>query len=177
VYISPYNDRHVIAGQATIGLEIERQLERVDVVLVPVGGGGLIAGIAGSLKAANPKIEVIGCQPERSAVMRESVRAGRIVELPLRPTLSDGTAGGIEPGAITFDLCRLLVDDFLLVDEGQIRDAIRLVVERQHVLVEGAAALPVAALLAADDRFRDRSVVLVLSGAVIAPKTLRDVLA
>ena len=96
----------------------------MDAVLVPVGGGGLISGIAGYLKAIDERIEIIGCQPERSAVMCESVRARKIVRAPTRATLSDGTAGGIEPGSITFELCRRLVDEFVLVSEDEIRDAI-----------------------------------------------------
>jgi threonine dehydratase len=175
-FVSPYNDPAVIAGQATVGLEIEHQLEGLDAVLVPVGGGGLIAGVAASLKEAHPELEVIGCQPELSAVMCESVRAGHIVELPILPTLSDGTAGGIEPGAISFEICRELVDDFVLVSEEEIRTALRLVIEQHHLLIEGAAALPVAALLQRADRFQGRRIVLVLSGGCIGLETLSDVL-
>jgi threonine dehydratase len=176
VFISPYNDPEVVGGQGTVGLEIERQLDRVDSVLVPVGGGGLISGVAGALKGSNPDVEVIGCQPENSAVMYESVKTGRILELESLPTLSDGTAGGIEPEAITFGLCRRLVDDFLLVSEEEIGAAVRSVIEHHHLLVEGAAALPVAALLKQPERFQGHRVVLVVSGGVIGLETLREVL-
>ena len=96
----------MVAGQGTIGPELRGQLDGMDAVLIPVGGGGLAAGIAGFLKETDPEIITIGCEPCASAVMSESVKTGRIVELPNLPTLSDATAGGIEEGVITFDLCR-----------------------------------------------------------------------
>jgi len=95
VYLSPYNDREVIAGQATCGVEIVEQLPDIDAVFVAVGGGGLVSGVGSVLKAHNPKIRIYGCQPGASAVMRASVAAGKILELPSAPTRSDGTAGGI----------------------------------------------------------------------------------
>ena len=109
--------------------------------------GGLIAGIAGCLKSGDPRIEIVGCQPEASAVMCESVKAGRILALDSLPTISDGTAGGIEEGAITLPICRDLVDRWVLVSEDEIKEAIRLVLLRHHTLVEGAAALSVASFL------------------------------
>jgi threonine dehydratase len=176
VYISPYNDPQVIAGQGTIGVELARQLERIDVVLVAVGGGGLIAGIAGYLKAAHPSITIVGCLPERSPVMAESVRAGRIVEIESGPTLSDGTAGGIEAGAITFDMCRTLVDDFVLVDEPAIAAAIRTMIEAEHMLIEGAAGVAVAAYHKRRADYRDKNVAIVLCGANISLQTLKTIL-
>jgi threonine dehydratase len=175
-FISPYNDPAVVAGQGTVGLEIEHQLDSADAVLVPVGGGGLIAGIAASLRAVRDQIEIIGCQPSHSPVMHESILAGRILELESRATLSDGTAGGMEPDSITFELCRDLVDDFVLVSEEEIAEAMRLVVRRHHLLIEGAAALPVAALLKEHERFRGRRIVAVLSGGNVDLDTLAEVL-
>jgi threonine dehydratase len=156
-------------------LELVEQLEGFDDVLVPVGGGGLIAGIAACLDAADPSVRVIGCQPRNSCVMARSMEAGRIVDQPSLPTLSDATAGGIEPGAVTFELCRDLVDDFVLVDEDEIASAIRRLHEEEGLVVEGAAALTVAALLARRDRFAGRRVVLVLSGGRIDAATLRRI--
>jgi threonine dehydratase len=176
VYISPYNDPQVIAGQGTIGVELAQQLDRVDAVFVAVGGGGLIAGIAGYLKALRPDITIVGCQPERSAVMAESVRAGRIVEIESGPTLSDATAGGIEAGAITFDLCRRLVDEYVLVSEEEIAAAIRTLIEAEHILVEGAAGVAVAAYQKRRAEFRDKNVALVLCGANISLQTLKTIL-
>ncbi len=175
-YISPYNDPDVIAGQATVGLEISRQLEGIDSVLVPVGGGGLISGIAACLKSENVSVEVIGCQPENSRVMYESVKAGEILEMESLPTLSDGTAGGIEAGSVTFDICRRHVDEFILLSEQEIRSALILVLERHHLLVEGAGALPVAAYLKHRNRFTRKKVVLVLSGSQLSLKTLKKIL-
>jgi threonine dehydratase len=176
IYVSPYNDPQVIGGQGTVGVELLRQLEELDAVLVPVGGGGLVGGIGAWLKERAPSVRIVGCQPAACPILAESVKAGRLLELPSAPSLSDATVGLIEAGAITFPLCRTCVDDWLVVDEPAIRAALRLVLERQSVLIEGAAALPVAALLAARDRWRGARVALVLSGSHIALPTLADVL-
>ncbi|MGE5686666.1 MAG: threonine/serine dehydratase [Gemmatimonadota bacterium] len=176
IYVSPYNDPQVIGGQGTVGVELLRQLEELDAVLVPVGGGGLVGGIGAWLKERAPSVRIVGCQPAACPILAASVKAGRLLELPSAPSLSDATVGLIEAGAITFPLCRTCVDDWLVVDEPAIRAALRLVLERQSVLIEGAAALPVAALLAARDRWRGARVALVLSGSHIALPTLADVL-
>jgi threonine dehydratase len=176
IYVSPYNDPRVIGGQGTVGVELLRQLEELDAVLVPVGGGGLVGGIGAWLKERAPSVRIVGCQPAACPILVESMKAGRLLELPSAPSLSDATVGLIEAGAITFPLCRACVDDWLVVDEPAIRAALRLVLERQSVLIEGAAALPVAALLAARDRWRGTRVALVLSGSHIALPTLADVL-
>lgn len=173
VWISPYNDLEVVRGQGTVGVETVMQLHRFDTVLVPVGGGGLISGIAAYLKEVDPKIQIYGCQPRNSCVMAQSVQAGEIIQADETPTLSDGTAGGIEPGSVTFDLCRRFVDDFILVDETDIERAIRLLYHREKLAVEGAASLPVAGLLKDPESFRGRKVVAVLSGSRIDPTTLR----
>ncbi len=145
-FISPYNDPAVVSGQGTVGPEIRKRLPDVDVVFVPVGGGGLIGGIAGYLKAVAPWTRVVGCLPANSPVMLESVRAGRIVDMPTAPTLSDGTAGGIEAGAITFNLCQSHVDDWVVVSEDQIRAAMRQVFDAHGIVIEGAAGVAVAAM-------------------------------
>jgi threonine dehydratase len=176
VYVSPYNDPQVIGGQGTIGVELARQLQPVDVVYASLGGGGLISGIAALLKSVQPAVQVIGCSPQNSQVMIQSVRAGRILDLPSLPTLSDGTAGGIEPGAITFELCRALVDDYLTVTEEEIRAALLLFIEAHHMLIEGAAAVAVAAYLKSSERFVGKNVVIVICGANISLQTLREVL-
>jgi threonine dehydratase len=176
VYISPYNDEQIIAGQGTIGVELARQLDPIDAVFVTVGGGGLISGIAGYLKAARPGIKVIGCLPENSPVMAASVKAGRIIEMESLPTLSDGSAGGIEPGAITFELCQEWVDDYVLVSEEEIKAAMRLVIESQHMLIEGAAGVAVAAYLKTAEQFRAQNVVIIICGANIGLETLKSIL-
>ncbi len=176
VYISPYNDSKVIGGQGTIGIELERQLGTVNSVFVCVGGGGLIGGIAGYLKAKDHAIKVIGCQPQNSAAMYESIKAGHIVEIKSLHTLSDGSAGNIEPGAITFAICRDYVDDYILVSEEEIRDAILFILEKHHMIIEGAAAVAVASFLKKKHRLSGKIVVVVISGAKISLDTLKKIL-
>jgi threonine dehydratase len=170
-YLSPYNDLDVVAGQGTIGVEIVEQLPGVEVVFVSVGGGGLIGGIASVLKAYNPAIHVVGCLPENSPVMAVSVERGAIVDMPSLPTLSDGTAGGIEEGAVTFALCQALVDEYVLVSEAEIATAMREIMEG-----EGAAGVAVAALRKTQERWQGKQVAVVLCGGNISLATLRLVL-
>ena len=176
LYIPPYNDLKIIGGQGTVGIELKRQLEQIDVVLVPVGGGGLISGIAGYLKSLDENIEIVGCQPLNSAVMAESIEAGEIIEMESQPTLSDGSAGGIEKGSITFDICQKYVNDFILVSEEEIREAIKLVLEKHSMLIEGAGALTVASFMKAKESFKGKNVVLVISGAKISMDILKEIL-
>lgn len=175
-YISPYNDLEIIAGQGTIGIELTEQLPEMDVVIVPVGGGGLVSGLAGYLKSKNPEIEIIGAQPENSPVMYESLKAGRILEMESKPTLSDGTAGGIEQGSITYDLCRDYVDRFVILSEHEIKQAIKLVIEKEHFLIEGAAALSVAALMKEKENFIHKKVVLIISGSKLSLEKLKQII-
>jgi threonine dehydratase len=175
-YVSPYNDPQVIGGQGTIGLELAEQLDSVDAVFVALGGGGLISGIAGYLKYVWPDIEVIGCSPENSQVMIQSVAAGEILDLPSLPTLSDGTAGGVEAGAITFELCRQSVDAYEIVSESTIAEYLRHFMVAHHMLIEGAAAVPLAAFMKQRGRFVGKNVVIVLCGANISLATLKDIL-
>ena len=175
-FISAYNDPLVIAGQGTIGAEIVRELPSVDTVIAAVGGGGLIAGIAGYLKAVNPKVRAIGASAKNSMATAASVRAGRIIETEHLPTLSDGTSGGLEPGSITFELCQTLVDDWVDVAEEEIGSALRLFIESHHMLCEGAAALAVAGLLSAKEGVRGKTVVVVISGANISADRLKEAL-
>lgn len=175
-YISPYNDRYVVGGQGTVGIEIDRQTGPVDAVLLSLGGGGLISGVAAALKAARPEVRVIGCSPANSPVMIESVRAGRILDLPSLPTLSDGTAGGLEPGAITFDFCRELVDDYETVTEEEIVSALRLFHENEGFAVEGAAAVAVASYRKRRDSLAGMRVVIVICGGNMDTEVLSEIL-
>lgn len=175
-YISPYNDPRVVAGQGTLGMELRKQVPEADVVYVAVGGGGLISGIGGYLAATGGGVEVVACSPATSPVMHASLEAGDIVEMDCEPTLSDSTAGGLEPGALTFDLCRQWVDRSLVVSEEQIEAALRTVLAHHHTLVEGAAAVAVAGMLADAERIRGRNAVAVLCGANIGLDALRRVL-
>lgn len=175
-YVPPYNDPFVIAGQGTIGVELERQVGRLDAVFVSVGGGGLISGVAVYLKATMPGVQIIGCSPRNSQVMAESVRAGRLLDLPSLPTLSDGTAGGVEPGAITFPLCRDLVDDWVAVSEEEIAGSLRQFMRVHHMLIEGSAAVAIAGYLQIKQRFVNKRIAIILCGANIDLATLKDIL-
>jgi threonine dehydratase len=144
-YVSPYNDAQVIGGQGTLGIELLEQVQSLDAVYVGGGGGGRASGVAGIIKALSPSTRVIGCSPAASAVMYHSLRAGQILDLPSGPTLSDGTAGGVEVDAITFDLLAELLDDFVVVEEVDIHQAFIDLIELEHLLVEGSAAMAYAA--------------------------------
>ena len=176
VFISPYNDADVIAGQGTIGVELMRQCPEIDLALVAIGGGGLIAGIATYLKAVKPSVKIIGCLPENSPVMSASVEAGRLLDIPTLPTLSDATAGGIEPGAITFELCQALVDEYVLVSEHEIADAMRFLLRHHHFVVEGSAAVAVAAYQKIAGRYPGKAAAIVLCGGNIGYDTFRGVI-
>jgi threonine dehydratase len=175
-YLSPYNDDCVIAGQGTCGVEIARQLTPVDAAFIAVGGGGLMSGVGAFLKSVNPAVQLVSCQPAASRVMTESVAAGHIVESPSRPTLSDGTAGGIEQGAITFDLCRELVDRFVVVGEDQIAEAMRGFIDSHHMLPEGAAGVAIAGFLDVASDFADKNVVIIVCGGNVSRDTLKKVI-
>ncbi len=177
VYVSPYNDPDVVAGQGTIGPELLEELGSVDALFASVGGGGLISGVAGFLAETAAGAHAVGCLPKNSPVMYDSVKAGCIVESPILPTLSDSTAGGVEPGAVTFDLCRRLVDDWVLVEEAEIRRAMGLVKDEQGLLVEGAAGVAVAGLLKAPGHPRNaegRNAVVIICGGNIDPAVFED---
>ncbi|NEA37532.1 threonine/serine dehydratase [Streptomyces sp. SID13031] len=178
-YVSPYNDPDIIAGQGTAGVEILEQLagEKLDAVVVAVGGGGLVSGVAAVLKKHLPDIKVYGASPERDAAMAASVAAGRIIAVDGGETLSDGTAGSVEPGSITFGLCRQLVDDWVLVSEDAIRQALRMVIDTEHQLIEGSAAMAFAAARARRTELAGKRVAVVSCGGNISSSTLVDALA
>jgi threonine dehydratase len=175
-YVPPYNDPLIVAGQGTIGLELLQKLPDLDAVFISVGGGGLIGGIASYLKSTRPNIQVFGCSPENSQVMAKSVQAGELLDLPSLPTLSDGTAGGVEAGSITFPLCREFVDQYISVTEGEIASSLREFMGAQHQLIEGSAAVSIAAFLKVADQFKESRIAVVLCGANISLETLKEIL-
>lgn len=175
-YLSPYNDRQVIAGQGTCGVEIVEQLADIDAVFIAVGGGGLIAGVSSVLKAHNPDVKVYGCQPEASAVMAKSVAAGEILDMPSDPTLSDGTAGGIEAEAITFELCQQLVDEFVLVSEAEIAAAMRDYITAHDEPIEGAAGVALAAMVKRKDAIVGRKVAVIICGGNVSQQVIDKIL-
>lgn len=174
-YVSPYNDPAVIGGQGTIGLELLAGVEDLAAVYVAVGGGGLASGVAALIKAVSPSTHVIGCSPAASAVMYHSLRAGRILDLPSEPTLSDGTAGGVEPGSVTFDILGQTLDDFVIVEEDDIRRAFLDIIEVEHQLVEGSAAMAYAACRTHARRVHGTTAII-LCGGNVGTETLRGVL-
>jgi threonine dehydratase len=179
VYVSPYNDADVLAGQGTVAVEILEQRADIEAVFVAVGGGGLVGGMASYLKSVRPDVLVVGCWPRQAAAMYESVRAGRLVEVPDEPTLSDATAGNIEPGSITFSFCRDFVDELVLVTEEAIAQAMRDVMLVDHQVVEGAAAVAVAgwrAFTGSRPRLAERQSAVVLCGGNVSATTLNAVL-
>jgi len=165
-YISPYNDPQVIGGQGTIGVEILKQVKDLDEIYIAVGGGGLISGISGYLKNTRPETNIVGCLPANSPVMYECVKAGKIIDVPTSPTLSDATAGGLEAAAITFDICKTYVDEWMMVSEAQIQSAMKLIYDHHGWVVEGAAGVPLAALLNSGKSFtKDKKVALIICGS------------
>lgn len=162
-FIHPFDDERVMAGQGTIGLEIAEQLPDVDVVLVPIGGGGLIAGVASALRQLKPACRIIGVQAAGAASMADSLRAGHILTLPEVHTVADGIQVKT-PGEKTFAICREAVDKVVTVGEAEIASAILTVLERQKLMVEGAGAVGVAAAMYGELDLRGKTVCALLSG-------------
>jgi threonine dehydratase len=168
VYISPYNDLDVIAGQGTLGMELVEQAPDLDAVFVSVGGGGLISGVGTALKALNPRIQVVGVWPENSPCMLKAMQAGQIVDVEEQETLSDGTAGAVEPGSVTLALCRDVIDETVTVSEAEIGRAMRMIADAEHWIVEGAAGVALAGLVKRAESLRGQKVAVVLCGRNIA---------
>ncbi len=173
-YVSPYNDQEVIAGQGTISIELLRQLSEIDAVYVAVGGGGLISGVGAYLKAASPRTQVVACWPENSRVMYECLRAKRIIEVPEHPTLSESTAGGVEPASVTFELCEKVIDRSVLVSEWEILNAMRWA-HGKGWPIEGAAGVAVAAYKKEWRLRRGQKVVIIACGGNASPEVLKQV--
>ncbi len=174
-YLSPYNDEEVVAGQGTCGIETIESLPELDAVFVAVGGGGLIGGVGSVLKDHDISIKVYGCQPLASPVMARSIEAGKILDLPSHATLSDGTAGGIEQGSVTFPLNQAVVDDWIVVDEAKIAGAMRRYMDSEGDIIEGAAGVAVAGLLERRSEVAGKTVVVLICGGNVADETLRKV--
>lgn len=170
-YVSPYNDWDVVAGQGTIAVELLRQVGRIDAVYIATGGGGLISGVGSYLRARSPHTEVIACWPENSRVLYECLRAGRIIEYPESYTVSESTAGGVEPGSITFELARAAIHRSVLVSEGAILDAMRWARDREWI-IEGAAGVALAALFQDASRYAGETVVVLFCGGNLSPEVL-----
>jgi len=165
-FIHPFDDEHVIAGQGTIALEMLDQLPDVEAVIIPVGGGGLISGIALAIKTLNPKIQVFGVQARGASSMLNSVKDHQIERLESVSTFADGIAVK-EPGKLTFDLCQKYVDDIVSVSDDEISAAILMLIERQKMIAEGAGAVAVAAAMFNKVPIRGKKAVALVSGGNI----------
>jgi threonine dehydratase len=177
IYIPPYNDAEVIAGQATVGVEILEDWPEVDTIVVPIGGGGLIAGIGLWAKAIKPGLRLIGVQPAASPPMYAFFETGSVDPMPIAPTLADGVAGNIERDSITWKLCRQLVDEVVVIEEEAIADAMRWSLEVPHLLLEGSAVLGIAAVRTGAFDATGHCVAVVTTGRNIGIEALRRVLA
>lgn len=164
VFVHPFDDLDVIEGQGTISLEILDELRETDYILVPVGGGGLISGIALAAKEINPSIKVIGVEPEGAMAMKESVRKNELVNLSFVDTIADGVAVK-KPGVITFDIIRDYVDEIITVSDREIMEAFLLLMEKHKIVSENAGSLPFAALKKLN--VWNKKVVCLLSGGNI----------
>ncbi|KGR72107.1 bifunctional threonine ammonia-lyase/L-serine ammonia-lyase TdcB [Streptococcus phocae subsp. phocae] len=175
-YIPPYDDTEVMAGQGTIGLEILEHLWDVDTILVPVGGGGLISGVAVALKSFNPNIQIIGVQAENCHGMTASFRERKKVHHDEAPTIADGCHVAY-PGELTFEVVNQIVDNMVLVTESEIELAIKDLIQRTKIVVEGAGALPTAAILAGkvDEYVKGKKVVSIVSGGNVDLARIEDV--
>ncbi|MEE2787616.1 MAG: threonine/serine dehydratase [Myxococcota bacterium] len=176
MFISPYNDEAVIAGQGTVALELFEQSAPLDAIVVAVGGGGLIGGIGTYFKAVSPETQIVAVSPANSCVMHRSLEAGQLVTQVAKETLSDSTAGGIEANSVTFALCQQVIDRSLLVTEKEISDALRLTVARHRTLIEGAAAAAVAGAQKIAHEYAGGRIGIILCGANIPNDILAGVL-
>ena len=166
IFLHPFDDEEVIAGQGTIGLEILEDAEDIDTVLVPIGGGGILAGIATAVKSINPNITVIGVESENAASMTEALKKGECCEVCAKPTIADGIAVK-KVGCKTLELVKKYVDQVITVSEAEIADAILFLMEKSKVVAEGAGATPVAAILSGKVKCKDKKVCAVISGGNI----------
>jgi threonine dehydratase len=167
IYISPYNHPDVIAGAGTIALEILEAAPATDVVVVPVGGGGLASGVALALKSAEPRISVVGVEVDASRPFATALARGQITEIEVLPSLADGLVGNLEPGSVTFEYVGRYVDRLVSVSEDDLRRAIRGLASEEHLIAEGAGAAATAAVLTAQVVQPNQRAVVLVTGANI----------
>jgi threonine dehydratase len=165
VYVSPYNDPEIIAGQGTIGLELLEQSDQIDNIFIAMGGGGLVSGIGSVLKSFSPRTRIFGVSARNSAALAASIAAGRIVETDHYETLADAVAGGVDEDSMTLPLSMSVLDEVITCSEEEIASALRQVAIGEQQLVEGAAALALAGFLRVADQCRGKRNVVLLCGA------------
>jgi len=163
-FISPYNDIEVMAGQGTIGLELFNSKPDLDAIFISVGGGGLISGISEYIKHKSPNTKIVGCWALHAPAMYQCIQQGKIIKVEAKPTISDGTAGDVEPEAITFDYCQRNIDDHILVTEQEIFQAMRLIGEHERWIIEGASGVAVAAFCKEAKKYQGKNIAIILCG-------------
>lgn len=175
IFIHPFDDADVIAGQGTIALEIIEQLPEVNAVVVPIGGGGLISGVASTIKQINPSCKVYGVQAAGAGSMYESIKEDKRVELSSVNTFADGTAVKL-PGELTYQFCKEYVDEIVTVSDDEIASAVLTLMEKEKVVAEGSGALPVAAIMFDKIPLEGKNIVCLVSGGNIDVNILSRVI-
>ena len=173
LFVSAYSHPDIIAGAGTIGLEILEDLPDVEAIVVPVGGGGLISGVAIAARAISDSVSILGVEVEASQAFTQSLAAGHIVPIQVGPTLADGLAGNLDPDAITFDIVRRLVSGIVLVDERGLQDAIAGIAREERLIVEAAGAAAAAGMLGGRIDVAGRRTAVILSGGNIDVEKLK----
>ncbi len=173
VFVHPFDDLDVIAGQGTIGLEILEDLKDVDCIIVPVGGGGLISGIAAAAKSINPEVKIIGVEPEGAKAMKKSMEKNTVISLDTVKTIAEGVAVKT-PGDITFEIIKDYVDEIVTVSDFDIMEAFLVVLEKQKLIAETSGVLPLAALKKINDK--NKKIVCVISGGNIDVVTISSMI-
>lgn len=175
VFIPPYDDPYIIAGQGTLGLEILEQVPNVDIIVVPVGGGGLLSGILAAVKQLNPDVKVIGVEPDTANDTHLSLQAGTITAIPPTKTIADGLRTS-QPGGLTFPIVKRYLDDLVLVTEEEIKEALGFLLERTKQIVEPSSAVTIAAILSGKLNVKGKRIVAVLSGGNVDLRQLINLL-
>jgi threonine dehydratase len=175
--VHPFDDLEIIAGQGTIGLELFEDYPEMDTVIVPLSGGGLMSGIAFTVKSILPSIHVVCVSMERGPSMVESLKAGRVVDIVEEPTLADALAGGLnKDNKYTFPMVQQYVDETVLVSEEEITQALWLCLSQQRMVIEGGAAVGIAALLADKVQKYGENIAVVLSGANVSMQVMKEII-
>jgi threonine dehydratase len=176
LFVSPYSHPDVIAGAGTIGLEILEDRPDIESIVVPVGGGGLISGVAIAARAVSDRVSIVGVEVEASSAFTQSLAAGHVVEIEVGPTLADGLAGNLDPDTVTFDIVRALVSAVVLVDERRLQEAVAGLAREERLIAEAAGAAAPAAVLAGRIDAAGRRVAVVVSGGNIDLEKLKTLI-
>lgn len=174
-FIHAFDDPVIIAGQGTVAKELLEQAENLEIVVVPIGGGGLLGGIASYIKKINPGIKIIGVQSEASPAMKAAQNAGKVIETPINDTIADGLAGRFVSD-LTLDLTNNYVDDVILVEEQSIRNAVRFMIQDAHIIIEGSAAVGIAAIISEKLDVENKNVGVILTGRNISAPIVASIL-